>query len=209
MSKQTYLYSLSPDESASYETGFKNLMWLVKLLGFVIAGLTGLLLYYVVEVVPQDRFYASMAQGQRLRMVALDDPNINDQTLLDWAEQAAVEILTFGFHDIDERFAISRKNFTDAGWQSFGVAMGKSALLKNIMENRQILTAIPREPAKLVSSGLLNGKFTWVIQIQLIVTTRAGGQISNSRMPLLIRVVRLPTEQNPRGIGIETWLAGG
>lgn len=193
------------EEAASYRDGFRNLLRIVKLQGFLILGLTVLLMYCIHGIRAQDRYFAMTSEGGKMQLVGLDDPNIGNAALLNWAGQAAVDILTFGFNDVDERFALSRTYFTDDGWESFREAMGKSGLLRSVSNNQQIITSIPKEPPRLTASGLRNGKYSWIVDVPVVMAIRAGNKKLTRIQNVKMIIVKLPTEKNPRGMGINTW----
>lgn len=195
------------EKNQSYQTSFVNLVRVITVQGLVILALTLVLIYCIKEVRPQDRYYAETIEGLRMPLVGLNDPNVNTEALMAWAEQVAVDILTFGFNDVNERFGLARQHFSAEGWQSFREAMTNSMLLKNLTDLQQIITSIPAQPARLISSGLFQGKFAWVVEVPIIMTTRAGGESSYRRVIVRMIVVRMPTADNPRGVGIHSWIS--
>jgi intracellular multiplication protein IcmL len=195
------------NKSQSYQSSVKNLVRVIMFQGICILALTVILLYCITEVRPQDPYYAETIEGLRMPLVGLGDPNVNTEALMTWVEQAAVDVLTFGFNDIDARFAISRQHFSPEGWASFHEAMKNSQLLKNLLSFQQIITSIPAEPARLLSSGLVNGKFGWIAQVPVIMTIRAGSESTSKKITVRMIVVKMPTLDNPRGVGIEKWIS--
>lgn len=205
--KETTSLGLDSPEVISYRDGFNNLIWVIKILAVGIFVMTGVLFYYISSVLPQDRYAAltGVDGGTVVRMVGLRQPNITTEALLSWAVQAASDVMTFGFNDVDKRFAESRKYFSEEGWRSFSEALAPSQLLKTMMEAQQITTAIPRGTPKLIHAGLYKGQFTWIVDVPLLMTTRAGSVSKQSRMSIRMFIVRMPTQNNPMGIGINTW----
>lgn len=195
------------EKSQSYQSSVTNLVRIITFQGVCILLLTAVLLYFIKTVTPRDGYYAETIEGLRMPLIGLSDPNVNTDALMTWVEQAAVDILTFGFNDIDERFGASRQHFSPKGWESFREAMLASQLLKNLNDFQQIITSIPAAPAHLAASGLFDGKFTWVVDIPVIMTIRAGGESQPKKINIRMFVVKMPTAENPRGVGIEKWLS--
>ncbi|HYD17669.1 MAG TPA: DotI/IcmL/TraM family protein [Patescibacteria group bacterium] len=191
-------------DMSSYRDGFKNLMHLVKMLGVVALVLTGFDYYYISHFVPQDGYYAVSPGGAKRRLLGLSLPNVNRDAILRWAGAAGTEIFTFGFHDIDERMTRARRLFSDEGWKSFSEALGKARLLKAMMDQQHIMTAIPAAPPRMLMEGIYNGDYSWIVEIPMILTTRAGAETRNSRTNMRLVIIRMPTKQNPMGIGIKT-----
>ncbi len=193
------------DALMSYRDGYKNMFRISMALALVIVALVVAVYYRVSEVIPQDRYFAETAAGQRMQMVALSEPYINNALLLDWAAQAATEILTFGFNDVDARFARSSQYFSPEGWESFRISMGSSETLKNVRNYQQVITAIPMAPPSILAEGRSGGKMGWLIEVPVVMTVRAPGAERRIRSFVRMFVVRLPTTVNPAGLGIFTW----
>mgnify|MGYP001188901767 CR=1 FL=1 len=189
----------------TYRDGYKNMFRVAIGLVLVIMVLLAAVFYRVAYVIPQDRYFAELSGGQRLRLVALSEPYINNALLLDWSAQAATEILTFGFDDVNQRFASASKYFSPEGLKSFRENFVTSPLFQNSQKFQQVITAIPRAPPSIVAQGMNMGKQGWMIQVPLILTVRVPGQEKRVNANVQMFVVRLPTSVNPAGLGIFTW----
>lgn len=195
------------EDMSSYRDGFKNLMLMVKFLGLLMVAGTGFVYYYISNFVPQDSYYAVSPGGAQRRMVGLPLPNVNRDAILRWGAAATTEVMTFGFHDIDERMTRARRLFSDEGWRSFSEALGKARALKAMIAQQHIMTAIPTAPPSILAEGIFNGDYSWIIEVPTILTVRAGSEIRIIRTRIRLIVIRLPTASNPMGIGIKTFLA--
>lgn len=198
-------YDKQLDALMSYRDAYKNMFRIAFVLVLGIVALLIAVYYRVSNVLPQDRYFAETAAGQRMQMVALPEPYINNALLLDWAANAATEILTFGFNDVDARFTHSSKYFSPEGWESFRASMGRSETLKNVRAYQQVITAIPMAPPSILAQGRSNGKSGWLIEVPIVMTVRAPGAERMIRSYVRMFVVRLPTNVNPAGLGIFTW----
>jgi intracellular multiplication protein IcmL len=192
-------------ETIAYRDGFKNMLRIVFMMGIVIFGLMGVVFYYISSVLPQDRYWAVTIEGESMPMVDLGDPNVNNASLLAWASRAASDIMTFGFNDIGDRFAHSRTYFSQEGWDSFSEAMAKSGLLRNVTAVQQIVTSIPRDVPVLAGAMMRKGKYTWIVDVPLVMTIRAGSASASQIASVRMYIVKMPTTQNPTGVGIQTW----
>ncbi len=195
------------EDMGSYRDGFKNLMIMVKLLGLLMVAGTGFVYYYISTFVPQDSYFAVSPGGAQRRMVGLPLPNVNRDAILRWGAAATTEVMTFGFHDIDERMTRARRLFSDEGWRSFSEALAKARALKAMIAQQHIMTAIPTAPPSILAEGIFNGDYSWIIEVPTILTVRAGSEVRIIRTRIRLIVIRLPTASNPMGIGIKTFLA--
>jgi|TARA_R110002126_G_scaffold13118_7_gene57173 intracellular multiplication protein IcmL len=190
-----------------YRDGYRTLQKVVLFLVVSIIMLIGAM-YYVISVhQPQDRYFATTVDGRLVPMVSLSQPNLSNPALMSWVAQAATEVLTFGFHDYRRRLQESSRNFTRTGWESFTTALERSSILEMVQNNRQVVTAAPRAAPVLLWEGLENGRYSWRIEIPLIVTYQSGSQRKTDSLRVTLTVVRVPKLESPNGVGIEQWIS--
>lgn len=191
-----------------YRDGFRNLSLIVNMMCFIIVGLVLVNIYFVTAYKPQDAYFAETVEDPRkMPLVGLPYPNINRNSLLTWATDAATSSLTFGFHDYEQRLGAIRGFFTENGWNDFRTAMTRSEIITNARSKRQIYTAIPRSPASMVYEGLDKGRFVWVVEVPLIVTIRSGEVKKSEAQTVRMMVTRVPTTELEAGIGIDLWIS--
>lgn len=193
------------EDLGSYREGFKNVLRLVVFESLAIVVLLGIVFYRVNDVRPQDRYFAENADGSVRRMVGLAQPNMSQDAIVTWAGAATSRIMTFGFDDIDASMAAAKKDFTPEGWKSFSEKLKNSSLLRALMANQQLLTSVPLQTPTLVSEGLWNGQYTWMVNVNLVMTTRAGPLEVVNRAAVRLIIVKMPTADNPMGIGIKAF----
>jgi hypothetical protein len=197
---------LQDESSDSYKTGYNILFGMVALLTVVLCVATFILWYTVKQGRQGDQFAAMSFDGKRMWLTSLSTPSLNTAAMCSWASQAATDVMTFGFDDINERMGSAKKYFTEVGYQSFVAAAQSSGIIKMVMTNQQLVTAIPGGPAILGYEGIREGEYVWEIEVPLVLTVRAGDQRETARPTLLLTLVRVPTAQNPSGFGIQQWI---
>jgi intracellular multiplication protein IcmL len=190
-----------------YRDGYRNLTRLAIIQGLVIIVLLLALTMTILLSKPQDRFFATTADGRLVRMVALDEPNLNDAALVSWVARASSDVMTFGFHDYQKRMQDNSIYFTRRGWQSFTEALQKSRIVETVEKNQQIVTAAPQKAPVIIQQGMVNGLYRWIIEMPLIVTYQAGATQQSSTINVQLVVVRVSTLDSPSGVGIQQWIA--
>lgn len=196
---------LSEERIIYYRNGFFLMQKVVVLLTALVFLFVLLFAYYMNTHQRQDHFFAETVGGNKMQMVGLHYPNMGRTAMETWLLQAVTQIMTFGFNDIDERFALSRKNFTKAGWELFYQAMIDTKLAAKIIESQQILTTVPSEPPIIQKEGLIGDKYSWSYQVPLLLTVRSGGTQRSSTKRLYVVIEKIPTSENPAGVGIAEW----
>lgn len=155
---------------------------------------------------PQDRFFATTADGRLIRMMPLNEPNMNDAALISWAARAASDVMTFGFHDYQRRLQESSAYFTRRGWQTFSEALEKSRLMETVEKAQQVVTAVPQKAPTIIQQGLTNGIYRWVVELPLVVTYQSGTAQQSDILNVQLVIVRTSTLDSPSGVGIQQWV---
>lgn len=189
-------------ENIDYRDGFKFLSFVVNVQVVVIVILSIALYFYISGDSKGDNFFAANVDAAPVRMIGLDRPNTSRTTLSSWVAKAMVQIMTFGFNDIDEKFDISKNNFTPKGWESFREAMINSGLVATVMENQQVVTSAPVDVPVLAKEGIIKGVYSWVFNTKILITFRAGSAQRISVKRVLVTLQKMPTNENPYGVGI-------
>lgn len=188
-----------------YRDASSFLMLLINIQMVVIVIMTIGLYFYVSKELPRDGYYMVSDDSKVSSIMGLDRPNNSVDTLADWVSSAVVEVMTFGFNDIDERFEISKQNFTKDGWEAFRKALLASGMIDNVINNKQMVTAAPVTEPVLLKDGYIRGSYKWMFQMQIMITYRSGSEKKNDTRRVNVFVERIPTEENPRGVGIAEW----
>jgi hypothetical protein len=190
---------------AYYREGFQTMMRRVRFLTVALFVLTAALVFYLESRVNRDRYFAQTAEGRMFQIVGLPSPNMGRDAISNWVAQSAAQVLTFGFNDVDERFTLSRENFSERGWQAFKKTMIKTNFLDRMDNNQQIMTAVPQSVPILKREGFINGVYGWTFDVPLMITVRAGSAKSSRIKTAKILVEEVPTRENPHGVGISEW----
>lgn len=196
---------LISEKNAHDRDSFRRLVRIVNIQAAIILCLSFGLLFYMKTWVNKDRYFAEASGKQLMQIRALPLPNMGKNALSNWVSQAVTQIMTFGFNDIDEKFSVSRYNFTSAGWDSFYKAMVASKIVDSIMTAQQLITTIPMSPPVLIQEGLIKGRYSWVFEMPILITFRSGSAQKVNRKNVRVVIEPVPTGDNPNGVGISEW----
>lgn len=191
-----------------YRDGFRNLIIIAILEALIIVGLIMTLIVYISTSKPEDRYFATTADGRIMQLLPLEQPNMTPAALMSWVAQAATEVMTFGYHDYQRRFQEAARHFTKPGWESFTAAMQKARIMDSVQAAKQVVTASPRSAPVIVQQGVMNGHYRWVLQMPIQVryqSSTGSGRVENLRLNLVVE--RVPSLENPNGVGIAQWIA--
>lgn len=192
----------SPED---YRTGFYLLAGIVKIEVLIVFCLMVANAYMALTHRPQDGYYAVNFENKMRYLYGLDNPILNQDALLSWVANAATDIMTFGFADYDARLFASQVYFTPEGWIKFAPAIMESRLLSTVIEKRQIMVAVPLEPPTILTEGVVKGRYTYQVQVPMLLSVRAGNAKTSSTITADLEIVRVPTSEMPSGLGINLW----
>ncbi len=180
-------------------------MRIVGIETLMMLALTAILGFVILTHHDRDRYFAETSGGQFMQLVSLPYPNMGRSAVSDWVSGAVSQIMTFGFNDIDQRFGVSQHLFTPSGWESFRKALIASGLIKNIMSTQQIITSVPQSVPVLKKEGLIDGRYSWVFDVPLLMTFRAGANKKMTVATVHVVVQKISPLENPRALGISSW----
>ena len=173
--------------------------------GFLIA--MGLL--YVLLYPQQTKYYSTSMNGQTQELTPLSMPNQSDKTIIAWASQAAIAAYNYNFFDAEASIEGIRKYFTDDGWSQFISAIQESNILKEVRAKRIIVSAVATSTPVILQKGVLNGRFSWRVQVPILITYAASGSAPSAPIyPVTMLINRISTLESPQGIGISQFTVG-
>lgn len=175
------------------------------LMGAVVVAMiwTGIVIFQVHHR-PLPTFYASESNGKRMILQPQDSPSLRPATILRFASKAAVAAYTFDFVNYKQEIDEARVYFTSDGWSSYLASV--SEVLKRITENKLFVSAVVDGAPIISNEGELDGVYSWRVQIPFLVNYQSAQTAEKSRYTVLITVVRIPTVDNPVGIGIDSFV---
>lgn len=193
--------------NAFYRDGYRTLLKLSIVEALIILGLIGVMFYVVKVHQPENRYFATTEDGRLIPMVSLQEPNLSTPALMSWVAQASTEVMTFTFTDYRRRLQEASRNFTRKGWESFTKALEQSRIIELVEDNQQVVTAAPRGAPLLLEEGIRGGRYSWVVQIPMVVTYQSGSKSRSDNLMVTVVIVRVPRLESPNGVGIEQWIA--
>ena len=168
----------------------------------------GWLLIYIITHPPAPKYFATSINGRIVPMFPMDEPNQSDSAVLQWANMAAIAAYTYNFVNYRTELQASSGFFTAEGWDQFLTALQQSNNLDAVKAKKLIVSAVATRAPIILQKGLLNGRWSWRIQMPLLVTYQSASEFSQQNNVVTMLVTRVPTLNSPRGIGIAQFVVG-
>lgn len=183
-----------------YHYFFYGLMIIIFLMMIALGGVLYQMLHRPLPV-----FYAIQPDGSKMTLTSYEEPNLLPDTLLRWASKAATTAYTFDFVNYDKEIGQARPYFTAGGWKDFLASL--SNVITTIVKNKLIVSGIVSGAPVIANQGPLPGRgYVWRVQIPFLVTYQSANTTSKRRFYVVMTIVRVPTEINPQGIGIDQFV---
>jgi intracellular multiplication protein IcmL len=179
------------------------------LLSVVIIIALGSALTYLVTHPPQPQYFAISSDGRLTPMVSLDQPNISQSALLQWANTAAIAAYTYNFVNFRQELQAASEFFTPDGWKAFLDALNRSNNLSAVTTKKLVVSAVATGAPVILQEGILNGVYAWRVQMPMLVTYQSASQFSQQAVTVTMLINRIPTLNSARGIGIAQFVVSG
>ena len=164
----------------------------------------GVVLYQSIHQ-PLPVYKAVQADNQQMLLSPYEEPNLLPDTILEWASKAATIAYTFDFVNYNKQIAAARPYFTDAGWADYMRSV--NALIQTIVKNQIFVTGVVSGVPVVSNQGELPGRgYVWRVQIPFLVSYQSSETVRKDNFIVVITIVRVPTNINPQGIGIDQFV---
>jgi intracellular multiplication protein IcmL len=191
-----------------YRDNYRKVVAALLFCILIILALTGALLYFFTNP-PPPRYFATSVDGRITPLISLDQPNISQSALLQWANTAAISAYTYNFVNYQEALQAASESFTPDGWSAFIEALEASNNLNAVKAKKLVVSAVATGAPVILQQGVLNGTYAWRVQMPMLITYQSASQFSRQSIIVTMLVTRISTLNSPRGIGIAQFVAAG
>lgn len=186
----------------------QNKMLLALFFTVVTVFFISLFLLYMVTHPPKAKYFATSINGRITPLTALSEPNQSDSSILQWANSAAVASYSYNFVNYRDELLAASTYFTTNGWQQFIDALQQSNNLDSVKAKKLIVSAVATRAPIILQKGVLNGSFSWRIQMPILVTYQSASEFTQQNNVVTMLITRISTLESPRGIGISQFVVG-
>lgn len=160
---------------------------------------------YQTRTRPLPKFYALIENGQQMELTSFAEPNLLPDTVIQWSSMGATLSYNFDFQNFNAQLALARPYFTEAGWRDYLASV--QGLILTIVANQLFVSGVVSGTPVIANQGPLPGRGqVWRIQIPFLVTFQSANVPLQDRYYVVITLVRVPTNINPQGIGIDQFV---
>lgn len=187
-----------------YRQLYPTVMMTLMLMTLFIIAMVALVLYQILHR-PIPQFVVRATNNKSMELTAFDEPNYLPETLLRWAKKGAVSAYTFDFVRYNEEILRAAPYFTEAGWLDYRDQV--TGLLNVIAQKQLFVNGVVAGTPVISNEGDLSGKgYAWRIQLPFLVTYQSAETTSRQNYMVVMTVVKIPTNVDPMGIGIDQFV---
>lgn len=150
----------------------------------------------------QPSYYAAAVTGQVLPLHPLSVPIVTTDFIVQWSALTARSIYNLTFSNYQNQLSQVQNHFTPAGWTELQAALNSSGFITNLVNNRLIVSSVISGPPVILASMIVNGRFTWRVQMRLLVTYTSASAQTQRQMLVTMTIQRIPTLDSAQGIQV-------
>ena len=176
----------------------------------VLSGVANLIMALAVLVFifnpPPAEFIVANPDGSLIKTVPLSQPQKSDVMMRNFAANAASQINSLDWSNFATQLSAIRNLFTPEGWNEYKKGLDKTNIVKYITDNNLVMSAAITSVPQIAAQAVLNGKYTWKIEVPLILTF-SGGTINQSESKKVTLVIQqVDFLESPNGVAIVQYL---
>lgn len=187
--------------STFYRDSYRKLVILLFFSWVIIAVLSSVL-FVQVSNKPTPTYFATTESGRIIPLIPLDQPNLSDKALVQWASSAVISVYTYNFNNYRQVFQDNRKYFTPDGWQQFISALTRSRNLQAVTSKKLVLSAVLSSAPIVNREYIQDGRYTWQLQIPVMVTYESLSEEFHQNLIVVLTIQRISTLDSVDGVGI-------
>lgn len=195
-------------EAKEWYRGFAKLA-LYALVGVAFcAAMISIALAAVTSRPPETLSYLMDRDGRVVQLQSERRPTLTETQVLNWAAKRMKAIHTLTFTDYVDHVQSLRGDFTPEAFDNYQRALLASKNLEKVKNERLVMWAEPISAPRITQAKVINGKYTWVIEMH-INQYMGGGEFVSSATPIkgIMVVERTSRARNLAGIVISKYLA--
>lgn len=188
-----------------YRDGFYKILIAFALIIAAILALVALSLYLYFSK-PAPVTFKADNEWRILAPVPVDKVYLNTPDLIQWVSEALSSVFTYDFINYKKQLSDMAHYFTTNGWQKFLDQVNVYANYNMVQNYKLFMNAEAAGAPFILSQGLLEGRYAWWIQMPLTLNYFTLSKTDQKTIVIQVLVVRVPTENNLYGVGIENFV---
>jgi len=189
------------DDNKNFRQRYHYVMIGIVLSSILSIFLTTVLVYMSV-VRPKPKYYATTTSGDIIPLQTLSEPVISDNYLTQWSALTVRALFNLDFVNLQENLEVSKKYFTNTGWNAFVAALSKSGLSELIQDKKLMTSAVITQTPVILSKSVIAGRYSWLVQMPVLVTYTSASMSAKRALIATMMIRRVPVLGSSQGVQI-------
>lgn len=190
-----------------YRDNYRRTMKILAVMIVICAILASVLAWMTYDK-KQPLYYAAMTTGEVVPMHALSEPVVTSDFIIRWSSLTARLIYNLNFATYQQQLNEVKNRFTSDGWEKMIGALNSSGLIQQMLGSKLIISSVVSGPPVILSRLIIHGRFTWRVQMPMLVTYTSASESSQRRILITMNIQRVPTLDVANGVQIIDFSAG-
>jgi intracellular multiplication protein IcmL len=175
----------------------------------ILAAISAIIFYVVGKKMSPPELFFVTAEGKSIQVAPMSLPNESREAVKDLAREAIQKSYTFDFLKIDQQLLAAQPYYTIDAWGVFKDSMLSSSLVKQVKKNKFTVSVVAKEEPIIDSAAQKAGaEFAWKLLVPITISFSGDSPTETQDLLVRITVVRVPTTENPKGLGVLQMVAG-
>jgi intracellular multiplication protein IcmL len=186
-----------------YRDSYRKLLNILIFLLWLGVGLS-VVLSYMLYSPKRHQYFATSSSGDIIPLHSLSEPVITNDYLLKWAQLVSLNVLNLSFGKAQQQLQTQKSKFTDQGWAALQKSIKDNDFITNLNQGKLIASAVVNKPAQILVRRVIQGRYTWVVQVPVLVNFTSSSQNSKKQMMVSLTIMRIPVLGSPEGIQVNS-----
>lgn len=183
----------------------KDHLWLqYVVIALILSSIGALILFGYLQHVaaPTPKFFKVTQDKQVIQPVALTQPFLASNELLNWFTKTIQESYSFNYHNVRAVIKNVRGYYTKNGHKSYSVILRDYNNLSAILKHQLVLTVMPLDVPKILKEQIINGRYAWKVEIPILLTYQSKGILTTREHTITAFIIRVPAKESSQGVQI-------
>lgn len=140
------------------------------LLNLIVIGILVWVVVFLIKNPTEPLYFATDKVGRLVRDVPVNRPNMSIDEVRAWVIEAVESTYSYDYVNYRSQLQNAQKYFTQYGWTEYMRALTASNNLLALAPRKQIVIAKVVETPRLITEGLLSGKYAYKFEIPVLMT---------------------------------------
>lgn len=185
-----------------YRDGFTKVLLALGIVSVAIILLIAASIYLVVAK-PSPVAFSTDNEWRVVPPVPLDQPYLSTADLTQWVSLTLPNVFNYDFLHYMAKYKDNQQYFTQNGFNKYIGILNLYAPYNLVSQKKLFVSAAPDGAPFIVNQGLIGGRYSWWLQMPLVIHFGGLERGYSQNVTLQVLVVREPTLNNLSGVVID------